>query len=76
MNTIQLEGNVSFEQYQMAVNVLKAIGLKVKRQNIDDTDFLLSDEQKKELDRRLKLDKSHFRPIDEFMNELKVEYGL
>lgn len=29
MNTIQLGDNTSFEQYQMAVRVLKAIGLKV-----------------------------------------------
>ncbi len=30
MNSIQLQDNISHEQYQMAVDVLNAIGVKVK----------------------------------------------
>ncbi len=45
MNTIQLQGNVTFEQYQMAVNVLEAIGLKVKREEKISNELLASIEQ-------------------------------
>ncbi len=30
MNTIELQDNISYEQYQMAIDVLNAIGVKVK----------------------------------------------
>ncbi|MBS9774520.1 MAG: hypothetical protein KGV59_05115 [Tenacibaculum sp.] len=33
MNTIELQGDISQEQYQMAVRVLKAINIKVKEDN-------------------------------------------
>ncbi len=32
MNTIQLEGNITFEQYQKAVSLLEGIGLRVKKE--------------------------------------------
>ncbi len=36
-------------------------------------DFVLSDEQKRILDSRAKLDKSHYRDVDEFIKELELE---
>ncbi len=46
MNTIQLQGDISFEQYQMAVNALEAIGLEVEKplckpRNIVETDEIV-----------------------------------
>lgn len=41
MNTynIQLKNNTSFEQYQMAVRVLEAIGVEIEENNKIDDDF-------------------------------------
>ena len=33
MTTIQIQGNISFEQIQMAIRVLKAMGLRAKVDN-------------------------------------------
>ncbi len=74
MNTIQLQGDISFEQYQMAVNVLEAIGLKVKKQKNPQEDFVLSDEQKKILDSRSK--RAIYKDADKVLAELKLKYEL
>lgn len=37
MSTIQLENEITAEQYQMVVQLLKAVGIKVKKQEKDDT---------------------------------------
>ena len=34
MRTIQFNKNITFEQYQMAVRVLEAIGLEVKKEEL------------------------------------------
>ena len=35
MNTIELKGNISIEQYDMAIRVLEALGLKVAKNKKD-----------------------------------------
>lgn len=47
MNTIQLQNDISLEQYQMAVRVLEAIGIEVSDKI--DKKVYLSQEEKEEL---------------------------
>ena len=53
---------------------LELIGAQYKKENEDS--FELSDEQKKILDSQANLDVSEYQDNDEFLDELKKEYGL
>ncbi|MBD8080987.1 hypothetical protein [Chryseobacterium caseinilyticum] len=53
---------------------LELIGAKYTKENEDS--FELSDEQKKILDSQSNLDISEYQDSDEFLDELKKEYGL
>jgi len=53
---------------------LELIGAQYKKENKDS--FELSDEQKKILDSQANLDISEYQDNDEFLDELKKEYGL
>ncbi len=73
MNTIQLQRDITFEQYKKAVRVLEEIGIEVATEKMDRS-FVLSEEQKKVLDSRT--DRSQYRDVDIFLTELQKEYGL
>ncbi|KQS92032.1 hypothetical protein [Chryseobacterium sp. Leaf394] len=53
---------------------LELIGAQYKKENEDS--FELSDEQKKILDSQANLNISEYQDNDEFLDELKKEYGL
>jgi hypothetical protein len=53
---------------------LELIGAKYTKENEDS--FELSDEQKKILDSQANLNISEYQDNDEFLDELKKEYGL
>ncbi len=62
MNTIRLQGDISFEQYQMAVSALENIGLEVEKpQDMLETDgivltqedLVVLEQAKKEAEKRL-----------------------
>ncbi len=78
MTTIQLQGDISFEQYQMAVSALENIGLEVEKTALDTQEsnegFVLSEEQKRILDSRSK--RASFRDADEVFAELELKYEL
>ncbi len=74
MNIIQLQKDITPEQYEMAVRALDLIGIEVATENTEE-DFVLSDEQKKILDSGRK-DRSGYIDVDMVLKELKKEYGL
>lgn len=71
MNTIQLGNNTSVEQYQMAVRVLKAIGLKVITNEKEEKPNKLTLEAMKEAESIIKLEnKRKFRNAEELLSSL------
>lgn len=71
MNTIQLGNNTSVEQYQMAVRVLKAIGLKVITNEKEEKPNKLTLEAMKEAESIIKSkNKRRFRNAEELLSSL------
>lgn len=71
MNTIQLGNNTSVEQYQMAVRVLKAIGLKVITNEKEEKPNKLTLEAMKEAESIIKSNnKRKFRNAEELLSSL------
>ena len=70
MNTIELKGNISIEQYDMAIRVLEALGLKVAK-NKKDKPNKLTLEAMKEAEQMLeKKSKKRFKNVDELLTSL------
>ena len=70
MNTIELKGNISIEQYDMAIRVLEALGLKVAK-NKKDKPNQLTLEAMKEAEQMLeKTSKKRFKNVDELLTSL------
>ena len=70
MNTIELKGNISIEQYDMAIRVLEALDLKVAK-NKKDKPNQLTLEAMKEAEQMLeKKSKKRFKNVDELLTSL------
>ena len=70
MNTIELKGNISIEQYDMAIRVLEALGLKIAK-NKKDKPKQLTLEAMKEAEQMLeKKSKKRFKNVDELLTSL------
>ena len=70
MNTIELKGNISIEQYDMAIRVLEALRLKVAK-NKKDKPNQLTLEAMKEAEQMLeKKSKKRFKNVDGLLTSL------
>lgn len=71
MNTIQLGNNTSIEQYQMAIRVLKAIGLQVITNEKEEKPNKQTLEAMKEAENIIKSkNKRRFRNVEELLSSL------
>ncbi|GIM55524.1 hypothetical protein CAPN005_21710 [Capnocytophaga cynodegmi] len=73
MNTysIQFKNNISFEQYQMAIRVLEAIGLEVEKE------IKLTEKQKESILRGIEqADKGLLKPHSEVMKKAREICGI
>ena len=70
MNTIELKGNISIEQYDMAIRVLEALGLKVAKNKKHKPNQLTLEAMKEAEQMLKKKSKKRFKNVDELLTSL------